>query len=165
MSLARTETVIAYSSHKLQPYEKLYLPHEREMLAVVPWTNGVTTCLATPLALGRRPDHVIANDNPSLSAQELKLQCSRTLQDTVNRLNVLCLPHQNSSLPTLHPLGTTIIAGESEIIALVEEEAQLDPEQVSVTTAAEEGQLPDFTERDGLVWNAFTYMTARPAAN
>jgi len=42
--------------------------------------------------------------------------------------------------------------GDSEIIALVKEEAQLDPEYLSVTTAAEEGQLPDFTEKDGLMW-------------
>ena len=103
-------------------------------------------------ALSRRPDNVIANDNPSLSAQELKLQCSRTLQDTVNRLNVLRLPHQNLSLPTLHPLRTTNVAGDSEILALVKEEAQLDPEYLSVTTAAEKGQLPDFTEKDGLMW-------------
>jgi hypothetical protein len=103
-------------------------------------------------ALSRRPDHVIANNNPSLSAQELKLQCSRTLQDTVNRLNVLRLPHQNPSLPTLHPLRTTNIAGDSEIIALVKKEAQPDPEYLSVTTAAKEGQLPDFTEIDGLMW-------------
>ena len=87
-------------------------------------------------ALSRRPDIVIANDIPSLSAQELKLQCSRTLQDTVNRLNVLRLPHHNSSLPTLHPLRTTNIAGDSEIIALVKEEAQLDLEYLSVTRAA-----------------------------
>ena len=67
-------------------------------------------------------------------------------------LNVLRLPHHNSSLPTLHPLRTTNIAGDSEIIALVKEEAQLDLEYLSVTTAAEEGQLPDFTEKDGLMW-------------
>ena len=80
------------------------------------------------------------------------LQCSRALQDTVNRLNVLRLPHQNSSLPTLHPLRTTNVAGDSKIIALVKEEAQLDPEYLSMTTAAEEGQLPDFTEKDGFMW-------------
>ena len=33
--LPRLKQVIAYSSHKLQPFEKLYPPHEREMLAVV----------------------------------------------------------------------------------------------------------------------------------
>ena len=124
---------IAYSSHKLQPSEKLYPPHEREMLAVVKALNewrhyllghtfdlysdneAVTYFLKQPSltprqarwvqlfseydfnlyhlpgkdnfeadALSRRPDHVIANDNPSLSV--LKLQCSRTLQDTVNNL-------------------------------------------------------------------------------
>ena len=52
----------------------------------------------------------------------------------------------------MHPLRTTNIAGDSEIIALVKEEAQLDPEYLSVTTPAEEGQLPDFTEKDGLMW-------------
>jgi hypothetical protein len=107
-------------------------------------------------ALSRRPDHVITSDNPSLSAQELKLRCSRTLQDTVNRLNVLCLPHQNSSLPTLHPLRNTNFAGDAEIIALVKEVAQLDPEYLSVTAAAEEGQLPDFTEKDCLVFLWYT---------
>ena len=110
--------------------------------------------------------------------QKNSLQCSRTLQDTFNRLNVLRLPHHKSSLPALHPLRTTNIAGDFEIIALGKKEAQLDPEYFSVTTAAEEGQLPDFTEKDGLVWytvctarltqklsHAFTYLNARPASN
>jgi len=130
--LPRLKQVIAYSSHKLQPFEKLYPPHEREMLAIVKALNkwrhyllghtfdlysdneAVTYFLKQPSltprqarwvklseydfnlyhlpgkdnfeadALSRRPDHVIANDNPSLSV--LKLQCSRTLQDTVNNL-------------------------------------------------------------------------------
>jgi len=37
--LPELKQVIAYSSHKLQPSEKLYLPHEREMLAVVKALN------------------------------------------------------------------------------------------------------------------------------
>ena len=73
-----------------------------------------------------------------------------TLQDTVHILNLLRLPSQNFSFPTLHTLRTTNSAGDSQITALVKEEAQLDPEYLSVTTAAEEGQLP---ENDGLVWH------------
>jgi hypothetical protein len=66
-------------------------------------------------------------------------------QDTVSRLSVLRLPSHNPSLHFLHPLRTT------SIIVLVKEEAHLDPEYLSVAAAAEVGQLPDFTEIDGLV--------------
>ena len=86
----------------------------------------------------------------TLNARTQTTVLLNTLQDTVHILNLLRLPSQNFSFPTLHTLRTTNSAGDSQITALVKEEAQLDPEYLSVTTAAEEGQLP---ENDGLVWH------------
>lgn len=82
--------------------------------------------------LSRRPDH----SQPSQTNHEIHLQCSRSLHDTANHINVL------RSGPT----------GSSPFYEQVKSDAESDPEYQNVVMAAAEGQLRDFTENDDLVW-------------
>eukprot|EP00983_Pelagomonas_calceolata_P025161 791283-Pelagomonas_calceolata.AAC.1 len=76
--------------------------------------------------------------------------CARTLQGTMTRLNLLTF---KPLIPTLNALQkTSNISGDAELISQIKEDALPDTEYAAVLTYAEEGQLPDFTEQDGLLW-------------
>mgnify|MGYP006284012931 CR=1 FL=1 len=91
---------------------------------------GVKNVLADKLS--RRPDY----SQPSQTNHDIHLQCSRTLHDTANHINIL------RSGPT----------GSSSFYDQVQADADADPEYQNIVTAAAEGNLPDFTENRGLVW-------------
>jgi len=97
-------------------------------------------------ALSRRPDHYPGF--PAQTAAQIHVRCARTLEDVTNKLLVL----NNTNLPSLSPVRNSGPLSLNAFFDQLRADAEFDQEYTSVLTAAQEGELRDFTEKDGLVW-------------
>jgi len=75
----------------------------------------------------------------------MRTACARSLHCSVLQLQV----SESSSLLPIRQLGPS---GDADFYVLLSQDAEMDSEYSDVLTSALDGQLPDISEKDGLVW-------------
>ena len=96
-------------------------------------------------ALSRRPDHL---PEFKLTSEQLHQACANSLQSSLIQLSI---SHVVSS-SSLCPLRQSGPSGDNHFFELLTEDAELDTEYSDVLKSTAEGNVPDFTEKDGLIW-------------